>query len=76
MFGIANEFKNVPLGNPDMFQEMPRCVGDIGRPTVAVVRLEIGHSLIESQMGNSSTQEKEQLFSYDLISTHVFQLLC
>jgi hypothetical protein len=67
MSGITNEFKNVPLGNAEMFKDVPGCVSNVVWPGIEMFCRKIGDSLLKGHMGITPVEEGQQLFTDNLV---------
>src|SRR5439155_10412070 len=70
MRGIANELQNIPLGDPQVFQQMPRGVGDMRWIVIDMRDGERSNCLIEGHMCMSTAKQCKELFAHNLIRTH------
>ena len=63
--------EDVRLGDPDVLEQVPGRVGDVGRQPVDGVVREVRHGGVERQVGTVPVDEREELLAQDVAGGHL-----
>src|ERR1035437_3842078 len=71
ILAVPDVVEDVPLGDPDVLEQVPRRVGHVGRQPVDGVVREVCHGGVEWQVGTVPVDEREKLLAQDVFGGHL-----